>query len=625
LGDEKERERVAKSFAEWIVSHRDKLPTWFPIDNARQIFEATYPFHPIALSVFERKWQALPQFQRTRGVLRMFAMWVSKAYTTGFSGAHKDALITLGSAPFEDSFFRAMVFDQLGQNLEAAVISDVAGDEAHATRLDAEASEAIKTARLHRKVAAAIFFESSGGQIKEFATEPEIRLGVSEPELDIANVEIALEDLSSECYFLTGEGKRYWISPSPNLNKLLADRRATIDEKRIQNEVEEQITKVFSAGAGVERIFFPENSGQIPDMATITLAVLHPKHSWVTNSRAETQQLIDSMTKEHGASARTFKSALIWALADSSNVLNEEARKVLAWEAIQNEADALRLTESQHRYLKEQLARSQRDLKEAVWRSYKNILLLGKDGDWKRIDLGLVHSSAAESLVRLIMTRLAQEGDLEEEAVSANFLVRNWPPALSEWETKAVRDTFFAAPQFPRLNRPESLKRTIAEGITKGLFGYAEKTPDGSYVNLRFGEKTFESDVEISEGVFLLPKEVAQAIKEGLPLPTPTTTEPAPPKTGKPEAPVIGPLPLPVVGKLTWEGTVPPQKWMTFYTKVLSRFPIGEGLKLTVKVEIQPKDGLPKQKVAETKTALRELGLSEEVQTDEKPQKNSKD
>jgi hypothetical protein len=513
----------------------------------------------------------------------------------------------------------------LGQNLEAAVISDVAGDEAHATRLDAEASDAIKTARLHRKVAAAIFFESSGGQIKEYATEPEIRLGVSEPELDIANVETALEDLSSECYFLTGEGKRYWISPSPNLNKLLADRRATIDEKRIQDEVEEQITKVFSAGAGVERVFFPENSGQIPDVATITVVALHPKHSWVANNKAETQQLIDGMTKEHGASARTFKSALIWALADSSNVLNEEARKVLAWEAIQNEADALRLNESQQRYLKEQLARSQRDLKEAVWRSYKNILLLGKDGDWKRIDLGLVHSSAAESLVKLIMTRLAQEGDLEEESVSANFLVRNWPPALSEWGTKVVRDTFFAAPQFPRLSKPESLKRTIAEGITKGLFGYVEKAPDGSYVNLRFGEKTFESDVEISEGVFLLPKEVAQAMKEGLPPPTPPTTEQMPPKTWKPEVPITGTLPLPMVRKLTWEGAVPPQKWMTFYTKVLSRFPIGEGLKLTVKVEIQPKDGLPKQKVAETKTALKELGLSEEIQTDEKPQKNSED
>jgi len=124
-----------------------------------------------------------------------------------------------------------------------------------------------------------------------------------------------------------------------------------------------------------------------------------------------------------------------------------------------------------------------------------------------------------------------------------------------------------------------------------------------------------------SEDVFLLPKEVAQATKEGLLPPTLTTTKQAPPKTERREGSITAILPLPIVGKLTWEGAVPPQKWMTFYTKVLSRFPIGEGLKLTVKVEIQPKDGIPKQKVDETKTTLRELGLSEEIQIDEKPQK----
>jgi hypothetical protein len=617
LGDEEQREAVAKAFAEWVVSHRDKLPTWFPVDNARKIFETTYPFHPVTLSVFERKWQALPQFQRTRGVLRMLAMWVSRAYAAGFSGVHKDALIGLGSAPFEDSFFRAEVFDQLGQNLEAAVISDIAGEEAHATRLDAEASDAIKRMRLHRKVAATIFFESSGGQVREYATEPEIRLGVSEPGLDIANVETVLENLSNECYHLTGEGKQYWISTSPNLNKLLADRRATIDERKIEEEVEEQIRKVFSEGAGLERVFFPENSGQIPDAASITLVVLHPKHSWVANSRDETQRLIDSMTNEHGTSGRTFKSALIWAVADSPSLLNEESRKVLAWEAIRNEAESLRLTESQLRYLKEQLDRSKRDLKEAVWRSYKNILILSKDGNWKRIDLGLAHPSAAESLVKLILTRLTQEGDLVEEAVSANFLARNWPPAISDWNTRAVRDAFFASPRFPRLIRPESLKRTIADGVAKGLFGYVEKAPDGSYANLRFAEKISESDLEISEDVFLIPNEIAQAIKSGIPPPQPK--EPKPSEVEKAVPSVTGGVPVPTVGKLTWEGILPAQKWMTFYMKVLSRFPMGEDLKLKVKVEVQPKEGLPKQKVDETRTALRELGLPEELGIEEKP------
>ena len=33
-----------------------------------------------APAVFERKWQTLPRFQRTRGILRLLALWVSWAY-----------------------------------------------------------------------------------------------------------------------------------------------------------------------------------------------------------------------------------------------------------------------------------------------------------------------------------------------------------------------------------------------------------------------------------------------------------------------------------------------------------------------------------------------------------------
>ena len=66
-------------------------------------------------------------------------------------------------------------------------------------------------------------------------------------------------------------------------------------------------------------------------------------------------------------------------------------------------------------------------------------------------------------------------------------------------------------------------------------------------------------------------------------------------------------------GRLVWSGDVPPQKWMNFYTKVLSKFSSGRGLKLTVKVEASPEGGVSKQKAEETKNALRELGLNEDL------------
>lgn len=62
---------------------------------------------------------------------------------------------------------------------------------------------------------------------------------------------------------------------------------------------------------------------------------------------------------------------------------------------------------------------------------------------------------------------------------------------------------------------------------------------------------------------------------------------------------------------LAWSDEIPSQKWMNFYTKVPARFAAGRGLKLRLSVEVKPDGGLSKQKLEETKAALRELGLDE--------------
>src|ERR1700737_4327402 len=110
-------------------------------------------------------------------------------------------------------------------------------------------------------------------------------------------------------------------------------------------------------------------------------------------------------------------------------------------------------------------------------------MLLAKNGEWKTVDLGLVHSSAAPSMSQLIVERLVQAGDVEDKAVSPNFLVRNWPPAFKEWNTKSVRDAFFASPLFPRLLNPDSIKDSIARGVENGMLGYVGKKADGSYTH----------------------------------------------------------------------------------------------------------------------------------------------
>ena len=615
--------KAASSYADWVIEHRQQIPNWFPTDNAREMFLATYPFHPMVLSVFERKWQALPRFQRTRGVLRLLALWVSYAYQSGFKGALKDPLITLGSAPLEDPLFRTAVLEQLGESrLEGSITTDITGrSESHAVRLDKEAVDTIKKSFLHQRVAKSIFFESNGGQLRAEATLPEVRLAVSDPNIDIGNVETVLDDLIQACYFLSVENNRFKFSLYPNLNKILADRRASIQGDQVKELIRSEIQNVFASGSGVERVFFPDRSNQIPDRPAVTFVVLSPDQS--VKDEAKIYKFIEEMTQTYGKSARTFKSALVWIVTDSDMGLYDEGRKLIAWEDIQSEEDELKLDDIQKRQLSENVKRAQRDLKESIWRAYKNIILLDKNNKLKTIDLGLVHSSAAENLVTLVLNRLRQDGEIEKE-ISPNFIVRNWPPAFVEWSTKSLRDAFFASPLFPRLINPESIRETIVRGVEAGIIAYVGKTKDNKYEPFNFEEAMLGTDIEISDDMYIVQKSVAEEYRKNQTIPTPGVQ----PGT---EVPVDGVPPVQPPSRpgdlfggekgkektfalLRWAGEVTPQKWMNFYTKVLSRFVTGGGLKLKVEIEVKSEEGISQQKVEQTKVALRELGLNEDVE-----------
>jgi hypothetical protein len=666
-----------KWYADWLNDNRSQVPSWFSIDHAKDLFQSTYPFHPMVLSVFERKWQSLPRFQQTRGVLRLLALWVSHTYQQGFKGAQKDLLIGVGTAPLEDPQFRSAVFEQLGESrLEGALTTDICGKKhSHAMRLDHEAVETIKKGKLHKKVATAIFFESNGGQTTDEASLPEIRLAVAGPDMDLGNVETALEGLTDACYYLSTEKNRYRFSLKENLNKRYSDRRANVKEQDIDRIVKEEIQKVFPSDTGVERIFFPDKSAQIPDRPVITMVILGLDKSM--QEATKVRKDVEIMTKEYGKSARSYKSALLWIAPESSGQLSEEARKLIAWEDIKNEG--LKLDDLQQKQLDTSIKKAQRDLTESVWRTYKNVLFLDKENQIESMDLGLVTSSAAESMTKFILSALRQK-DIVSKEVLARYLVRNWPPAFTEWSTKSVRDAFFASPLFPRLLFPDTLKDTIARGVSEGLIAYVAKSPKGGYDPFIFKTTLNADEIEISEDVFILTSAEAEKhieppqLKQILVSPEEICIKPGikqafkiegidqfgrEMKAGSVEWTVTGgdigadgvftagsddgsfsvtatagdksgtatvviakestakTTPPPKgFRKMFWSGDVVPQKWTNLYMKVLTKLVSGCDLKIRVSIEASLKEESADQQIEETKANLRGLGLDDDIKTE---------
>ncbi len=84
-------------------------------------------------------------------------------------------------------------------------------------------------------------------------------------------METVLDSLTDACYYLTVERNRYHFSFKENLNKRYADRRANIKDDTIGDRVRTEVQTVFATSNGIAPVFFPENSGKVPDKPALTL------------------------------------------------------------------------------------------------------------------------------------------------------------------------------------------------------------------------------------------------------------------------------------------------------------------------------------------------------------------
>jgi hypothetical protein len=101
---------------------------------------------------------------------------------------------------------------------------------------------------------------------------------------------------------------------------------------RTSGSVKREIQKIFVKKDFVDLVTFPEKSIQISDRPAITVLVGDLNRTM--EDEKATREFVEQMIRECGTSSRTFKSALLWVIAESAQPMREEARKLLAWQAI---------------------------------------------------------------------------------------------------------------------------------------------------------------------------------------------------------------------------------------------------------------------------------------------------
>jgi hypothetical protein len=644
LGSEADRRAVAASYAGWCFERRAQLPPeWTAIDTAstekktREFlsdrFERCYPFHPATLSVFQRKWQALPQYQQTRGTLAMLAQWVARAYREGYTTARSEPLLTLGSAPLESPDFRSVVLGQLGESrLVAAIDADIAGEQSHARSLDADSKGQLKD--IHRRVATVILFESSGGQSEKVAHLPELRFALGEPGIDTTSIDNAASALDTRSFFIRKVGvDGFRIGYKPKLNKVVSDRRASLDEDtEVRPEIRRLVAKEFERGATLPLVPFPSDSSDIPDSPRLMLVTADPGREWSAKSDLRTK--IAEWTRLRGAGNRLYPGAIVWCVRRPGRELRDKVELVLAWRRVQREVTAGTLgaefDTADLADIKAKVTDAEDAAKEEVWAEYRYVILSDSsepDG-LKIIDLGAGHSSSNETLCGRVVQALRQES-LLSESVGAGYLDRNWPPAFDAsgaWPLSSLRQAFVNG-VLTRLIDPEKVLRTkTVEFVERGDFGLASgRHPDGTFDRVWFEEAVAPDEVTFDAAVFLLKKPTAIQLKAPTGPAPPTGEGPGSqgpgtggeaanePASAQPEPPAVkGPTPV-STRTLRLVGSITAEVWNRFGTRVIPKLRTGSDLKLGVDLSVTVESATSKQLEGELRQALEDVGLSDTV------------
>jgi hypothetical protein len=649
IGSERVRKAVSKTYADWCFERRNQLPPeWTAVDSAtteakareflRSRFETCYPLHPATLSVFHRKWQALRQFQQTRGALAMLAQWLSFVYKDSYTKARQEPLITLGSAPLEWQSFRAAVLGQLGENrLQAAIDADIAGQSSHARALDADTSGALKD--IHRRVATTILFESSGGQTDKSAHLPELRFALGEPGIETTSIDLAASQMEARGFFIRKKGTDgFQFGFKPTLKKVVNDRRASLDEEEILAETKRIVEKEFIRNKSIPVIPFPDDGAAVQETTKLSLVVLSPEQEWTEDSALRSK--VTEWTRNRNSSPRLYPGALIWCVRKQGRELRIKVESLLAWRKVNREYLDGTLAGEFDRTDSEEINTKLRDAEDAavdeVWASYRYIVLFDNksNGGLNVIDLGAGHASSGETLTARVVTTLKTRA-LLNESPGAGYLERRWPEPFKKsgsWPVSALRQAFINGTLERVLDPDAYLRGRLPEFVMKGDFGFASgQKPDGGYSRIWFSDLLPSEEISFDSDVYLLLPNVAQQLKDSngkltvVEPPAPGVgaspdvagTEPAGPLFGQPAQPGSAQSPA-ALGKsrtLRISGEIPTEVWNRLGRTLLPKLKTAGDLRLMIDASIEIKsdsNGLRQ----EIEQILRDLNLSDKVKVD---------
>ena len=466
---------------------------------AEERYLNSYPFHPDLTEVFYTRWTQLDGFQRTRGILRTFAIalrdaekWDSSPLVGPNVLLDEPGKDALAEAAGELASF-ASVDTDTGKHQQWRPILE--GELAKARAIQSEA-----TGLRHREVEQAVmsvFLSSQPIGHKTLTQELMVLLGAAKP--DKIELEKALRRWTELSWFLdevevaTGEDdsagtrqlpKAWRLGNRPNLRQMHHDACTTripptLVESQLINFIEK--LKALTSGAsaaGAKVHTLPERPRDIADDGEFHYAVLGPQAASESGKpSAAARRFIDETTAADRP--RVSRNAVVLAVPsrDGLEAARTRVREYLGWEEVRDQLKDQPIDPIRQQMLTNETDLARRRIPEAIRQAYSVVVTVNESND--------VHAFKVVVTDEPLFTTIKADrrARIQETAISSEAMLPGGPYDL--WregeQSRRIKDMVGAFAQFPRLPkmlRSKEILDTVVQGVQEGIWVARVMRPD---------------------------------------------------------------------------------------------------------------------------------------------------
>lgn len=466
--------------------------------TAEDRFLKSYPFHPDLTEVLYAKWTQMRGFQRTRGVLRTFALALREVAKWDDSPLVGPGVLL--NAPDQEDLSEAMrelvtIADTEEHEGRKTTWTPILVGEISRAREIQKESVGLKSREAEQAVVATFLHSQPIGQSAR-TRDLTVLIGAARPDkielekglLRWSQVSHWLDDLyAPEADQLPGTWR---LGNRPNLNQMHAVAAKSIGDELVRARLIDEISKVkkLTAGAsaaGVQVHTLPVKPSDVKDDGAFRYAVLGPSAACDSGKpSAEAKRFLDENTGPDNPRVYRNAALLLCPSKDGLEIAETRIRDYLAWETVRDElkkqeeggsVDAARM-----QTLVMNIEKAKGRVPKAIRQAYSTVVTVSGKNDVQAFKITVSDDPHFTTI------KAAKRSRIQETAITAEALLPGGPYDLwKEGETsRRVKDlagAFAQLPHLPKMLRADAIVDTLVDGCEQGSFVLRLTRPDGSF------------------------------------------------------------------------------------------------------------------------------------------------